>query len=60
MFARITGRIRHVPLTDLAARAAGAARDQGEGVLGEGLDEILRREAELVAEAGLASVDGSG
>ena len=28
-----------------------------EGVLGEGLDEILRREAELVAEAGLSELD---
>jgi hypothetical protein len=28
-----------------------------EGVLGDGLDEILRREADLVAEAGLAALD---
>lgn len=59
--ARITGRIRHVPLDRISPLALPVLLEIGrEGVLGEGLDEILRREAELVAEAGLASLDGGG
>ena len=52
--ARIKGRIRHVPLEKISPLALPVLLEIGrEGVLGEGLDEILRREADLVAEAGL-------
>lgn len=56
--ARIKGRIRHVPLDRISPLALPVLLEIGrEGVLGEGLDEILRREADLVAEAGLAELD---
>jgi ATP-dependent Lhr-like helicase len=59
--ARIKGRIRHVPLDRISPLALPVLLEIGrEGVLGEGLDEILRREADLVAEAGLAELDGRG
>lgn len=59
--ARIKGRIRHVPLDRISPLALPVLLEIGrEGVFGEGLDEILRREADLVAEAGLAELDGRG
>jgi ATP-dependent Lhr-like helicase len=55
---RIKGRIRHVALDKISPLALPVLLEIGrEGVLGEGLDEILRREADLVAEAGLAALD---
>ncbi len=59
--ARIKGRIQHVALERITPLALPVLLEIGrEGVLGEGLDEILRREADLVAEAGLAELDGRG
>ena len=56
--ARIKGRIRHMALDRITPLALPVLLEIGrEGVLGEGLDEILRREADLVAEAGLAEID---
>ena len=55
--ARIKGRIRHQPLDRISPLALPVLLEIGrEGVLGEGIDEILRREEELVAEAGLESL----
>jgi ATP-dependent Lhr-like helicase len=55
--ARIKGRIRHVALERISPLALPALLEIGrEGVLGEGIDEILRREEELVAEAGLSGL----
>src|SRR5262249_48438148 len=52
--ARIKGRIQHMALDKITPLALPVLLEIGrEGVFGEGLDEILRREAELVAEAGL-------
>ncbi len=52
--ARIKGRIQHVALDRITPLALPVLLEIGrEGVLGEGLDEILRREEDLVAEAGL-------
>jgi ATP-dependent Lhr-like helicase len=56
--ARIKGRIQHVALGKITPLALPVLLEIGrEGVLGEGLDEILRREADLVAEAGLSDLD---
>jgi ATP-dependent helicase Lhr and Lhr-like helicase len=56
--ARIKGRIRHMALDKITPLALPVLLEIGrEGVLGEGLDEILRRESDLVAEAGLAELD---
>jgi ATP-dependent Lhr-like helicase len=55
--ARIKGRIRHVALEKITPLALPVLLEIGrEGVLGEGIDEILRREEDLVAEAGLGSL----
>jgi ATP-dependent Lhr-like helicase len=55
---RIKGRIQHVALDKITPLALPVLLEIGrEGVLGDGLDEILRREADLVAEAGLAALD---
>jgi ATP-dependent Lhr-like helicase len=54
--ARIKGRIRHMALEKISPLAVPVLLEIGrEGVTGEAIEEILRRESELVAEAGLAS-----
>jgi ATP-dependent Lhr-like helicase len=56
--ARIKGRIQHVALDKITPLALPVLLEIGrEGVLGDALDEILRREADLVAEAGLSELD---
>jgi len=54
--ARIKGRIRHMALEKISPLAVPVLLEIGrEGVTGEAIEEILRRESDLVAEAGLAS-----
>ncbi|MCW5770215.1 MAG: ligase-associated DNA damage response DEXH box helicase [Rhodospirillaceae bacterium] len=58
---RIKGRITHVPLEKISPLAVPVLLEIGrEGVMGEAIEEILRREADLVAEAGLAPQSGGG
>ena len=55
---RIKGRISHRALDKISPLAVPVLLEIGrEGVMGEAIEEILRRESDLVAEAGLAELD---
>jgi ATP-dependent Lhr-like helicase len=58
MLARVKGRIRHARLDKVSPLAVPVLLEIGKvQVMGEGLDELIAREAELVAEAGLTALD---
>ncbi len=58
MLARIKGRIRHQRLDQVSPLAVPVLLEIGSvQIMGAGIDEILSREADLVAEAGLSALD---
>lgn len=58
MLTRIQGKIRHVRLEHVSPLAVPVLLEIGrESIMGEASEELLRREAELIAEAGMARAD---
>jgi len=58
MLTRVQGQIRHVALDRISPLAVPVLLEIGkESVMGEGVDFLLAREADLVAEAGLERLD---